>query len=367
MGRTFRQAAKALGIPPEGPVSAFHGKPEGAKTVDPARAKEAAPSRPVLPQSHPLLEATPNRYPETWVEEAKGLSVYGPTVAVVGADGRLWANVSVEWGRKAEENWTFRRLALPKPQALPGRALVLASTGGDTYFHWMTDVLPRIRLVREAGLDPASFDHVLVNGTEKPFQRETLERLGIPRETCRSFFRAEAAYLCERAVLPSLPGTPGVVTPETTAFLRGLFPFPAGPGDKKLFFGRRDARHRALVEEAAIAGFLQARGFETADCSRLSVREQAELFGSTGLVVIAHGAAATNLAFCRPGTRVLELFGPDYVNPCYRDLCVAADLRHAAVIGKGRDWNLYLPHDRPSAPITAGSHLMEKVLDEWGC
>ena len=49
-------------------------------------------------------------------------------------------------------------------------------------------------------------------------------------------------------------------------------------------------------------------------------------------MVGAHGAALTNLVFCQPGTRVLEMFGADYVNPCYRNLCAAAGLEHHAVV-----------------------------------
>ena len=96
----------------------------------------------------------------------------------------------------------------------------------------------------------------------------------------------------------------------------------------------------------------------------MSVEEQVKFFSSADMVVGAHGAALTNLVFCRPGTRVVELFSPHYVNPCYRDLCVAAGLRHAAVIGDGMDWVLSEKHDQPSAPITASWELLEKVLEE---
>jgi len=324
------------------------------------------PSRPVEPNAHPLLAIPEIEYRETWVEKLKDLQVYGPTVAVVEKGNRLLADVSVEWGRKAEESWTFRRFCLPKAEKLAGKTLVLASTGGDTYFHWMTDVLPRLRLIREAGFEAAAFHHVLVNGTDKPFQKETLEMLGLPLSLCRTFPRNETVYLCEEAVVPSLPGISGVVPPETIRFLRELFVRPGSPDEKRLFLGRGRVGHRELIQEREIRRTLERRGFESVECSDLSVRQQAERFASASVVVVAHGAAASNLAFCRPGTRVLELFGPEYVNPCYRDLCVAADLCHAAVIGNGEDWRLNLDHNRPSAPITASANLVEKIINDWG-
>ena len=48
-----------------------------------------------------------------------------------------------------------------------------------------------------------------------------------------------------------------------------------------------------------------------------SVQEQIDHFAGAEVVVAPHGAALANLVFCRPGVRVLELFAPRYVNPCY--------------------------------------------------
>jgi capsular polysaccharide biosynthesis protein len=283
----------------------------------------------------------------------------------VNAGGELLADVSVEWCRRAEENWTFRRLSLPKRQAVAGRTLVLATTGGDTYFHWMTDILPRIGLAKRAGYDPASFDQVLVNGLTHPYQQETLKHLGIPADRCLTFHKTEGAYELEEAVLPSLPGIPGVVPTETVNFLRNTFPWGQNPTGRKIFIGRGGAKHRPLVHEEEIGAQLLKRGFDSVDCGNLSVQRQAEVFSSADVVVGAHGAALTNLVFCRPGTRVVELFSPAYVNPCYRDLCVAGELRHAAVIGDGKDWELSTVHDEPSTAITASWELVEKALAEF--
>jgi len=364
LGRGIRRVAKGFGLPTYGPIGVRHGKIKGAETIDPERTKEATPSAPVLPKVHPLLATNPISYRSTWVAKLKRLRVFGPTVSVVDEGGELLADVSVEWGRKAEENWVFRRLLLPKPQPVTGRTLVLASTGGDTYFHWITDVLPRLGLARRGGYDPASFDWVLVNGRSHPFQQETLKHLGIPTYRCLSFHETELAYEMEEALLPSLPGVPGVVPPETVDFLRNVFPTRKNPRSRKIFIGRGEAKHRPLIHEMEIWAQLQNRGFDSVDCGKMSVQEQANIFGSAEVVVGAHGAALTNLVFCRPGTPVVELFSPAYVNPCYRDLCVAAGLRHAAVIGNGKDWVLSERHDQPSVPITASWELVEEALAE---
>jgi len=364
LGRFIRKTGKALGLPKYGPISVRHGKPEGAKGIDPERTIEAQPSAPILPKIHPLLATNLISFRSTWAQRFKGLKVFGPTVSLVDEDGQLLADVSVEWGRKAEENWAFRRLLLPKPQPVTGRTLVLASTGGDTYFHWMTDVLPRVGLAERAGYDPASFDWVLVNSLIHAFQRESLHQVGIHASRCLAFHKKELVYEMEEAVLPSLPGVPGVVPPESVDFLRNAFPSGKTPRGRKIFIGRGEAKHRLLTHEKEIWAQLQKRGYDSVDCGKLSVQQQAEVFGSADMVVGAHGAALTNLVFCYPGTQVVELFSPAYVNPCYRDLCVAAELRHSAVIGNGKDWVLSEKHDEPSAAISTSWKLLEETLGE---
>lgn len=46
----------------------------------------------------------------------------------------------------------------------------------------------------------------------------------------------------------------------------------------------------------------------------------------------------TNIAFCPRGAAVIELFAPDYVNPCFRALADAVEgLRYRYLVGDGRD------------------------------
>jgi len=328
--------------------------------------REVPPSDPVLPQSHPHLRESVLWYGQSWCAAIKRVTVYGPTVAVVDEKQRLLWDVSCEWGQRPELNWTMRRVWMPSPSFLKGRVLILAATGGESYYHWMMDVLPRFELAKKNGFKLESFDHFVVNGVRKPFQQETLQALGIPLEKCRVFGKRKTAYLCEEAVLPSMPGPMGLPPPEIVEFLRSSFSAGPDKGAGLLFVGRGKGDRRPLVEAEKIWAGLQKLGFAQIDPEKMSVAEQARAFGSARVVVGAHGAALANLAFCRPGTHVIELFSPLYVNPCYRKLCLGAGLSHGAVIGNARDWELSLSFDRASAPITASWDLVKKALGMLG-
>lgn len=324
--------------------------------------REAPASYPVLPQSHPHLCESTLWYGQSWCAEIKKVTVYGPTVAVVDEKQRLLWDVSCEWGQPPELNWTMRRVWMPSTSFLKGRALILAATGGESYYHWMMDVLPRIGLAKKNGFKLESFDHFVVNGITKPFQQETLHALGIPLEKCRVFGKRKKAYLCEDAILPSLPGPMGLPCPETVEFLNSIFSAGQEKGAKLLFVGRGKGDRRPLEEAERIWTGLQKLGFAQIEPEKMSVAEQARAFRSARVIVGAHGAALANLVFCRPGTQVIELFSPLYVNACYRNLSLAAGLLHGGVIGNGRDWELSLSFDQASAPITASWDLAKKAL-----
>ena len=353
MTRTVRRVSARCGIRLPGPVGIKTWGDLPRKVIEKKRTHLVQDSCGVWPHPHPHLCTSSLEYPETGVAELSGATVYGPTVGIIDKENQLIPEVSIQWGTPPELHWTLRRLILPRQEILHGQTLLLASTGGETYFHWMTDVLPRIKLILKAGYQLAKFDHILVTGIEKPFQKETLLAAGIPPNKCRILGRKARGYYCENLTLPSLPSTPGIVPRSTVDYLKELFPAERSSAKRKFFVGRADAKHRILQHESEIRRQLALRGFEAYESEGASVAEQARLFHSAETIVAAHGAALTNLVFCEPGTTVLELFSPKYVNPCYRDTCIAANIRYAAVIGDGEDWEAVLGHDQPAAPISA--------------
>jgi capsular polysaccharide biosynthesis protein len=80
---------------------------------------------------------------------------------------------------------------------------------------------------------------------------------------------------------------------------------------------------------------LEARGFATVRLEERSWAEQIALFQAARVVVAPHGASLANLVFCAPGTRVVELFARDYVNPCYWRVAALSGLDYRPVVAAG--------------------------------
>jgi capsular polysaccharide biosynthesis protein len=194
-------------------------------------------------------------------------------------------------------------------------AVLSTAEAAANYWHWMLELLPRFHLLEKAGFSPSEVDCYLVNHTGQPFQLETLTELGIRRDQIvRTDGRSH--YEVERMVVSSLKLTQLHVAPWACAFLRTLSASSATAQKprRRLYISRAAARFRRLLNEDELFSQLQEFGFERIHCEALTAREQRELFRAAELIIGPHGAALTNLVFCEPGTRIVELFPPDYVD-----------------------------------------------------
>ena len=106
---------------------------------------------------------------------------------------------------------------------------------------------------------------------------------------------------------------------------------------RRIYITRGQQRGSRIVEnEPELVALLGARGFSMVDPGTLSVAEQIRLFAEAECIVAPHGGALTNLAFASPGTSVIELFAPDYVQGCFWKLstCVPG-LTYRYLVGTG--------------------------------
>ena len=359
-----RKAGSKLNIPIRGPVGLDQESDQVSKEVDQEREVSFTLLPKLLSKKHPLFAKTSILFQRTWVRELENSIVFGPTIGVVSADNLLISSVSIEWSCSPERHWTFRKLRLPHTTRLFGRSLILASTGGDSYFHWMTDILPRVRLAKKAGYEVDFFEHFVVNDVKAEYQKETLSYLKVPSNKLRKIPANSNGYLCEKAVLPSLPSFPGVVPPETIQYLRSIVPETSFQAGAKLYIDRGKSKRRKIPEEERIIDWLKTQGFEIIDCGKMSVKDQAAAFAHAELIVAPHGGALTNLIFCRPGTKIVELLSSEYPNPCYRNLCGVAKLPYIGIIGNSQKSKTTSDLSDSSGPIETTLEDIKKALEQ---
>ena len=230
-----------------------------------------------------------------------------------------------------------------------GRALVVMSDIGDgNYCHWMLDELPRLALLQ--GRTDVT---VVISAAPGPWRRETLGLFGFfgvrvvevgPHEAVRADVllvpsctrdMQHPAHKASRWVLDVLRGSidlPAVARlPAAGAETR-----PA----TRLYVGRGDSPTRKLLNEADLLNTLEPAGFVSVTMGGRSVREQVAMFARAEVIVALHGAALTNIAFCQPGTRLLEIFTPGRDTSAYGMIAGALGMPYAEILadaGGGQD------------------------------
>jgi capsular polysaccharide biosynthesis protein len=275
--------------------------------------------------------------PAAFVAVIPGGRVYSNNGVVISSDHRLLADLSIEFGvvpSNAADHSVFRRIKWSKITYTDKTLAVLSSVCSSNYFHWMYDVLPRVHLLEKSHLLP-EIDQFIIGDRLLPFQIETLEAMGIPQNKlllAQNQFHVKSA----RLIAPSLPGIPGCVPQWVCEFLRQkLLPVPESKAAHKIYISRSLATQRRILNEAQIVEYLVQQDFQIYTLEHLSVAEQARIFATADLIVAPHGAALSNLVFCRPQTKLIEIFSPHYLNPCYHTISNIVGIDYWYLLGQG--------------------------------
>jgi hypothetical protein len=288
---------------------------------------------------------------------------------IVGESGQvclpdlLLSDVSFEWFMEPQELSLLYRFRLPPVQPLSGTGTSVAVISGHCYYHWLFNSLPRLGLLEAAGCALTDLDFVITNPLRHPFQRESLQMLGIhPRQIRET--HPGTTYLAERMLLTTIPNW---IRNFHHSFLRNRLappPLPNLPG-RRIYLGRQGSRHRHVTNEEEVVQALAQTGVEVCHPENLSFIEQIRLFQSASVVVAPHGAALANIVFCQPKTRVAEIFSAHYFNDCYQTLARETGLIHHSLAAKP-DVPLISDHHYVEEPITVDVPYLLRQLNQLG-
>ena len=219
---------------------------------------------------------------------------------------------------------------------LAGTHISLLTGGEQNYFHSMLLSLARLACVPE-NYQAASAGVLVPRGGAK--QLEALALLDpMPSLQIQSVGPAET-LLVETLILPLSVCGDSVFHPCVADFFSAIstsVPPPKQRMPRRIYIDRRRSVLRPLRNEAELVAALTRLGFVAVDPEGMSLMDQVRLFRAADVIVAPHGAALTNLGFCRPGTQVLELLMDAYCNWCFRNLAGLMQLRYDCVLGRAR-------------------------------
>ena len=273
-------------------------------------------------------------FPEMGVLELTNARLYGQAGWVFSKEGYLLPDHSW-YGQHVNEMPPVPRF-LPKGQRLEGVCMSLASDFAlGNYAHFLLDCLGRLQLFYQTGFKLSDVDHIFCPKPPSKTAQGLFDQLGIPTSKCIWANENENNVVhVETLLAPTFPGTRRNYPKWLPAFLQQEFlPSPPAPS-RRLYISRTGCRRNA-VNEAAITHILIRYGFEIYDPAQHI--NQPYDFAEAAIIVAPHGGGLANLAFCQPGTKVLELIPTDHVYPYYYTLSDAAGLEYECLVCQSTD------------------------------
>lgn len=222
--------------------------------------------------------------------------------------------------------WTasLRNINVSRTIALDGRCLLLDARYGKEFYHFTVSVLGRFAkfLWFDQFLDEV--DYFLLP-EPAPFVVKWAEMLQIPEER-RVYLYDGMLVTTKDLVVPSVNND---IDYRTIAFLKNQLRPRHGQGDRNIFISRsKSVNGRHLIgEEDLIRDVIEPMGFEVVRLEEMTLFQQASTLASARNIVAVHGGGLTNLVYCRPGAKVLELFAPKWIVFCYARMCSLLGLR----------------------------------------
>jgi capsular polysaccharide biosynthesis protein len=234
-----------------------------------------------------------------------------------------------QWKRRSVFKFLVTNYLFRHRRQIDGEVLWITDYWSKAYFHWLTDVLTRLFVVRDR-LDelvlmlPAGFEDL-------EFVPSSLRAFAVKRV---EFIKPGEVLRCRNLLLPTHTAPSGHYNEDLIRGVRDVLLSAYGETSEqadgeRIYISRRSATKRRIVNEDEVTLILREFGFQTIFAEELSFEQQVRTFSRARYIVSNHGAGLTNMLFMREGGSVLELrHHADRINNCYFTLSSALNLNY---------------------------------------
>ena len=232
-----------------------------------------------------------------------------------------------EWRFSSVVKFLATNYGLRRRRKIEGEALWITDYWSTGYFHWVTDVLTRLFVMRDRLRDlllvlPGKYE-------QRDAVKACLKAFGVSEV---DFVGADEVVEFRSLVMPSHTAPSGHFKDEAIRGVRDVLLNAYGDvdgEDERLYISRTGAGRRRIVNEDEVTSVLRKFGFETICAEDLSFEQQVAICSRARYIVSNHGAGLTNILFMKHGGSVLELrHESDCVNNCYFTMSSALDLNY---------------------------------------
>ena len=197
------------------------------------------------------------------------------------------------------------------------------ASGNENYFHWMFDIIPKLKILNEIyKLEDVDFFYFSELNT---FQKDILNVMGLNNikilnsniyrhVQAKEIIAVDHPWYEKGFILDEVNNIPHWIA----EWLKETFIPKAENFDSndKIFLDRTDSKfkHCQIINDVEVSSYLKSKGFKKYKVGQLPFKKQISLFKNAKIIVGAHGAAFTNLIFCEPSTKIIEIKPKNHPN-----------------------------------------------------
>ena len=249
-------------------------------------------------------------------------------------DDKLLLKESSCYGLVPEDHLVFRSIKLPKIHRLAGKTLFLSIR--NNYWHLLADELCDLSLLTENGINLNEFDQIVFEKSYFNAGKELQAIFGLNQASqvslnkflqieCEELYFFTGTFCLSKHAL-------SLVKYKIESFLE-LSLAKSGKSSKRIIVSRGSSTTRRWLNENDCIKLLDTLNFKLIDPSKLSLSQQVEAFSTAEIILGPHGAGLTNIMFCNPGTKVIEIRsqeqGGEYSSAnCYEELSSIFRVKH---------------------------------------
>lgn len=193
----------------------------------------------------------------------------------------------------------------------------------DNFFHWFTEVLPKMIYVKNK-FKPDVIFHI-------PFPLKDYQSVSLKYCSLNFFVtKGDFTFFYKLRVVENLYKYPGYYHPElmieTSRLIKNSFA-NRKLKNRKIYITRKNASRRRILNESETLEVVIRHGFEIFDFDLINFQQQVEIILDTSILVSLHGAALTNMMFMEPGSTIVEFLPKEIINDkCY--FILAGTMKH---------------------------------------
>jgi len=228
-------------------------------------------------------------------------------------------------------------------------SIVSGGAGKHNYGHWLVDVLSRILIFKKV-YSLNIIDFVYVPNYKLKFQKETLALLGIKKSKIidseeYKYIKGHKIYATDHPISHDFNKISPFIAREIkdNLFKKININHNNEKIYKKIFIERDYSKfnlegdlkkyrdERILINSDEIAFFLKKKGFQIIQLKNMTFATQSNLFNRAEIVIGMFGAEMTNLLFCKPKTKIIEIKNRSHSLPDFVNISKACKLKHIQI------------------------------------